>query len=418
MFTWNRHRSGLRGSLITALDIGSSKVCCLIAQLQGGTSFKIIGVGHQLSSGIKAGVITNMEEVITSIVNAVHTAEKMAGVTIQDVIISINGAYLKSIHFAVDMNVSGHPIDDADIRRALFQARAAKGDPTFQALHTLPIGYTLDGSKGIKDPRGMYGSRLRVLIHTLLSKSNALHNLTTCVARSHLGIAGTVASPYASGLACLVEDERELGAVLIDMGGSTTSFAVFHEGQLRYADCIPIGGSHVTMDIAHCFSTPLMHAERLKTLYGSATASVADDREMIMVPLVGENRGEGINQMPRSALVSVIKPRIEEIFEQVRDRLLKTKAGSFLGNRVVLTGGGSQLAGVREIASLILGKNVRLGKPLTHSSVGVPQDPSFATCIGLLSYGQMEHRVYLNTLPQSPSKRIFKSLRTVLKEVW
>jgi cell division protein FtsA len=418
MLAWNRHRSSLRGGLIAALDVGSSKVCCLIAQLQGGTSFKILGIGQQLSNGIKAGVVINMEEVITSIVNAVHTAEKMAGVTIQDVIISINGSHLKSVNLAVEMNVSGHPIDDGDIRRALFQAKGAKEDPSFQSLHMVPIGYALDGAKGIKDPRGMFGNRLRVSIHTLLSKTSALHNLSTCVARSHLGVAGTVASAYASGLACLVEDERELGAVLIDMGGSTTSFAVFHEGQLRYTECIPIGGSHVTMDIAHCFSTPLIHAERLKTLYGSATVSVTDDREMIMVPLVGESRGEGANQMPRSALVSVIKPRIEEIFEQVRDRLLKAKAGSFLGNRVVLTGGASQLAGVRELAALILGKNIRLGKPLALSSSGVPQDPSFATCVGLLSYGQMGHAAHLSTLPQSRSKRIFSSLRTVLKEVW
>lgn len=418
MLNWRRHHSRMRGGIVAALDVGSSKVCCVIAQVRGGNSFEILGIGHQISSGIKSGIVIDMEAVITSIVNAVHTAEKMAGVTIRDVIVSVNGIHLKSVNFAVEMNVSGHPIDDADIRRALFQAKGAKQGADFQVLHTIPTGYALDGAKGIKDPRGMYGDRLRVSIHTLLSKSSSLYNLSTCVARSHLEVVGSVAAPYASGLACLVEDERDLGVILIDMGGSTTSFAIFYEGQLRHTECIPVGGAHVTMDIARGFSTTLPHAERLKTLYGSAMASVSDDREMIIVPLVGEGRGEGTNQMPRSALVSIIKPRIEETFEYVRDRLLKVGVDPSIGRRVVLTGGASQLAGVREVASMILGKNVRLGRPLSLVSSEFSQDPSFSTCIGLLSYGQAEYLAYLSASPQSSSRRILGRMGSFLKQIW
>ncbi len=418
MLEWGRHHSRTRGGLIAALDVGSSKVCCAIAHVPGKDTFEILGIGLQLSSGVKAGVVIDMEEVITSIVNAVHTAEKMAGVTLRDIIVSVNGPHLKSVNLAIEMNVSGHPIDDMDVRRILMQAKSAQGDPSFQALHTIPTGYALDGAKGIRDPRGMYGNRLCVSIYNLFSKTSPLYNLSTCVGRSHLEVANLVAAPYASGLATLVEDEMELGVVLIDMGGSTTSFAIFHEGQLRHVECIPIGGGHITTDIARGFSTTLTNAERLKTLYGSAIPSAADDREMINVPLVGERRAEGINQVPRSALVSIIKPRIEEIFEHIRDRLLKAGIDKFSSQRGVLTGGASQLSGVREIASMMLGKNFRLGKPLHSPSSELFQDPSYATCIGLLCYGQIEHLTYLQAFPQTRSKKILSQMGSFFRQIW
>lgn len=418
MWSWGNYPSRMRGGLIAALDVGSSKVCCAIAQMQTRGSFEVLGFAQQLSSGVKSGVIIDMEEVITSIVNAVHGAEKMAGVTIREAMVSVNGAHLKSVNFAVELNVSGHPIDAMDIHKVLSQAKVIREDPSLQVLHTFPTGYTLDGAKGIRDPRRMSGDRLSVSIHTLFGKPNPLYNVSTCVARSHLDVIGLVAAPYASGLACLVEDEMELGVILIDMGGSTTSFAVFHEGQLRYTECIPLGGSHVTMDIARCFSTTLTNAERLKTLYGSAIHSVSDDREMIIVPLVGERRGEGTNQMPKSSLVAVIKPRIEEIFELVRERLKNAGVDPFLGRRVVLTGGASQLAGVREVASMILGKNIRLGKPIHLMSHELSQNPSFSTCAGLLSYGEIEHMAYLQTRPRSPSKRVAAQVVSLFKKIW
>lgn len=418
MLTWNRRRSPLRGGIIAGLDIGSSKVCCVIAQIRGENAFDILGVGHQLSTGIKSGTVVNMDEVVTSIVNAVHTAEKMADHTIRDVFISVNGSHLKSLNFAIEMNVSGHGIDDEDIRRALFQTKDIKGQEDRQILHNIPTGYALDGTKGIRDPRGMYGEKLRVAVHTVLVKPGVLYNLSTCVAKSHLEITGTIAAPYASGLACLVEDERELGAIVIDMGGGSTSFAVFYEGQLHHTGCIPVGGNHVTMDIARCFLTTLSHAERLKTLHGSAVASVSDERETLSVPVVGATRGEGTNQVSRSALVAIIRPRIEEIFEHIQKRLIKAGIDPSRERRIVLTGGASQLAGVREVASLFLGKNIRLGRPLSLGSADVAQNASFSTCMGLLSYAQAEYFSYLQTAPQGWLRWGWGKAKSFTKPAW
>lgn len=413
-----RGKSLKKSGLIAALDIGSSKVSCAIAEIQGNGDFEIIGFSSQLSGGIKAGVVIDMEEAITAIVNAVHAAEKMAGITVKDIIVSINGTHLKSAKFTVEMDVSGHPIDEADTRRVLTQAKAYQTNSDLQLLHMVPTGYILDGVKGIKDPRGMHGEQLRVSIYGLFSKAGPLQNLSSCVVRSHLQVSSLVAAPYASGLSCLVEDEMDLGSLVIDMGGSTTSFSIFYDGQLRYADCIPIGGNAITMDIASGFSTTLSNAERLKNLFGSAMSSVSDDREMITVPLVGENRGESINQMPRSSLVAIIKPRVEEIFELVHKRLTKLELNYYTGGRVILTGGASQLTGVKEAASLVLGKNVRLGKPLNLKASEVSQDPSFACCAGLLSYGQAQHHAYLHTIPQVNPLKAIDKISSLFRQIW
>lgn len=412
--THPRKKSGI----IAALDVGSSKVSCAIAEIKGSGDFEILGFSSQLAGGIKAGVVIDMEEAITSIVNAVHSAEKMAGITVKDIIVSVNGTHLKSAKFMVEMDVSGHPIDEADTRRVLTQAKACQTNQDLQLLHMVPTGYSLDGVKGIRDPRGMHGDKLRVSIYGLFSKAGPLQNLSTCVMRSHLQISSLVAAPYASGLSCLVEDEMDLGALVIDMGGSTTSLAIFHDGQLRYADCIPVGGAAITMDIASCFSTTLSNAERLKNLFGSAMPSVSDDREMISVPLVGENRGESMNQMPRSALVAIIKPRVEEIFEMVRACLEKSGLDHVTGGRVILTGGGSQLTGIKEVASMVLGKNVRLGKPLNLKNSEVSQDPSLSACAGLLSYGQAQHYAFLQSFPQIKSFKIFEKMGSLIRQIW
>jgi cell division protein FtsA len=214
-----------------------------------------------------------------------------------------------------------------------------------------------------------------------------VRNLSTVIHRCHLDIEAHVVSAYASGLACLVDDERDLGVTCIDMGGGTTTLAVFQGGQLVYTDTIPVGGVHVTNDIARGLSTPLIHAERMKTLYGSALPSPSDDREILKVPLVGEDEDGTTNQVPRSMLVQIIQPRLEETFELVRSRL---EAGGFdklAGRRVVLTGGATQMQGVRDLAAMVLDKQVRLGRPV--GIVGLPEatsGPAFATCAGLLRY--------------------------------
>jgi cell division protein FtsA len=233
----------------------------------------------------------------------------------------------------------------------------------------------------------MFGEHLGVDVHIITANSGAVRNLNSCIQRCHLDVAGFVVSPYAAGLSSLVEDEMELGVTVIDMGGGTTTIAVFFEGNVIYTDVVPIGGNHVTNDIARGLSTPINHAERMKTLYGHTMIAPTDEREMIDVPQVGENDEERSHQVPRSLLVGIIQPRMEETFELVRSRLEACGMDKVAGRRVVLAGGASQLAGAREQGTLILDKQVRIGRPNRVAGLAeATGGPAYATCAGLLIY--------------------------------
>jgi len=374
-----------RGGVVAALDVGSTKVCCFIARLEDQGNVRVVGVGHQLAAGVRAGAIIDMEAAETSIGAAVHAAEQMAGETIRDVVVNVSGGYPVSHTFNAEVSVPGQEVTDSDVRRALAHARALQVGAESTLIHALPVGFSLDGNRGIRDPKGMYGDRLAVHVHVITAAAGAVRNLQTCVARCHLDIESMVVSPYASALATLVEDEMELGVACIDMGGGTTTISVFFEGQMVWTDCIPVGGSHVTNDIARGLTTPVVHAERMKTLYGSAMASAADEREMIDVPQVGEEERASGNHVPKSLLVRIIQPRLEEIFELVRSRLEQSGFAKLAGRRVVLTGGASQLPGTRELAQLILDKQVRLGRPTRIGGLADANGgPAFSTAAGLL----------------------------------
>jgi cell division protein FtsA len=378
-------KSANRTGLITALDVGTTKVACFIARPLENGAAEVIGVGHQVSKGIKNGNIVDMVAVEDSIRTTVEAAEQMAGENVRDVVLCVSGGVPKSKLISFDVAISGHEISDVDLKRAL--------DPTWlysqqvddrQIIHTVPVAYSIDGNPGVKDPRGMYGEKLGVNMHVITASAGALRNITACVNRCHLDVESQVVAPYAAGLACLVEDEKELGVISIDMGGGTTDISVFFDGEVVYTDSVPLGGNHVTNDIARGLSTPVAYAERMKTLYGSAVPSPSDDQEVIKVPLVGEEN-DGENQISRSMLVGIIRPRIEEIYELVREKLEPTgfeKAGA---RRVVLTGGASQLTGVRELAAEMMDKQVRLGRPnyvkgLAESVNG----PAFSAPAGLI----------------------------------
>ena len=271
-------KKAAHGGVIAALDVGSSKVCCLIARADDPSAIKIIGIGHQSSQGVRAGTIVNMEDAEAAIGNAVHAAEQMAGVTIRDIFVNISGGHPSSQMVGVEVAVLDQEITEIDLRRALAQGRAQHRIPENEVIHAIPVSYSLDGNRGIKDPRGMFGDRLGVDMHVVTAAAGAVRNLTNCVSRCHLEIKALVVSSYASGLATLVEDEMDLGVTVIDMGASTTSISVFFDGHVVYTDSIAIGGSHVTNDIARGLSTPLVHAERMKTLYGNCLATPADER--------------------------------------------------------------------------------------------------------------------------------------------
>ncbi len=385
-------KSLVRGGTAAALDIGSSKVCCFIARVDDDGRPQVIGIGQQASRGIKGGAIVDMDLAETSVLNAVHAAEQMAGTTIDRVVVNLSGGYPASSTVGVEVSLNGHEVGEADLRRAVAyghqtQLQRQHDDQGRQMIHSIPTGYSIDGSRGIRDPRGMFGEQLGVHMHIITASSGAVRNVSTCIQRCHLEPAAFVVSPYASGLACLVEDEMELGVTVIDMGGGTTTIAVFYENNVIFTDVIPVGGSHVTSDIARGLSTPLAHSERMKTLYGHVIAAPTDERELIDVPQVGEDENSQSQQIPRSLLVGIIQPRVEETLELVRSRLELSGFDKIAGRRVVLTGGACQLPGTRELASTVLDKQVRLGRPthvggLAEATAG----PAYATCAGLLNY--------------------------------
>jgi cell division protein FtsA len=394
-----------QGDVFAALDVGSSKIACFIARANGDGPPRVIGIGHQLSEGMRHGSITNMDALQQSISAAVTTAEEMAGENIERVTVNIVGSQLLSQTVDLELPLNGREVTDGDLHRVITQGQTlALEESQGQALeliHTLPVHYAIDNQKGIRDPIGMTGSTLHTQLHLVSSAFGPARTLVAAIARCHLEVEKLVAAPYASGLACLVEDEMDLGCLVIDMGSGTTSIGVFFDGNVVYVDGIPVGGAHVTNDIARGLTTSLAHAERLKTLYGNAIPSSMDEREIIDVPLIGEEAPENANHLPKSHLIRIIQPRLEEIFELVRSRMEKSGFQEAAGRRVVLTGGASQLPGVRELAQRVLDKQVRLGRPLrvarplspnsksgSASFTGLAEatsGPAFSTTAGLLA---------------------------------
>lgn len=415
-----------RNTHIAALDVGTTKVACFIAQVgdrrgEGGDGpdFQVVGVGHHRSRGMRNGQVANLDEAEASVRAAVDAAEQMANVRIDSVFVNVSCGAPRSTRVEVELAVSGHQIRDTDVRRVLDQGSAMYDADDRELIHCIPTGYSIDGGNGIIDPRGMYGDRLGVNIHLVTAAIGPARNLTTVIERCHLDIEDRIVSPYAAGLACLVEDEKELGVTVIDMGGGTTSIAVFIESQVVFVETIPIGGNHVTNDVAKGLSTPVAKAERLKTVYGSVMQTPADAREMLKVPLVGEEDEASANEVPKSMLVQIVQPRLEETFELVRSHLEASGFAKMAGRRVVLTGGGSQLEGVRDLAELVLDRQVRLGRPKFIR--GLPESvsgPAFATVGGLLRYGLREHvtRPDLAAMAAARRKRGASRLGQWLKE--
>ncbi len=397
-FNGRRYRGWNRGEVVAALDVGSTKVVCFIARLSDDGRPEIVGIGHQASHGIRSGGVVDMESASRAVAHAVNSAEQMADARVRSVIACISGGYPASQTIGVELSIAGHEVGDADLRRALRAHHQAEIPPDCEVLHAIPVSYSLDGHRGVRDPRGMVGERLGVELHVVTAASGAIRNLASCIGRCHLEVDAFVLGPYASGLACLVDDERELGCTVLDMGGGTTGISVFFDGNMVFSDCLPVGGSHVTSDIARGLTTPISHAERIKTLFGAAVANIADEREIIDVPQIGEDEPARANHVPKSLLTGIIQPRLEEIFEMVRGRLHDAGVSGIAGRRVVLTGGASQIQGIREMAQQILDKQVRMGRPMPLQGMAEATcGPAFSGVAGLLTYA-IRHRTDLTQL--------------------
>jgi cell division protein FtsA len=392
--------SGRRSGVITVLDIGSSKICCVIARLQpcqdsrllpGRThQIQVLGIGHQKSRGVKSGVIVDLDRAEHAVRLAVDAAERMAGLTVESLFVNLSAGRMKSEPLSATIRLGGHEADNSDISQVLGAGSRQALKAERQVVHSLPVGFSLDGERGIRDPRGMIGDTLGVDMHVLTADAAPLRNLELCINRAHLSVERMVATPYASGLAALVEDEADMGAACIDLGGGVTTLSIFANGKFVHAATLPIGGGHVTGDLARGLSTRSEHAERLKVMHGSALPGGGDERDMVTIqPIAGDDPDQQI-QIPRAAMNRIIRARVEETFEMVRDRISHSGLAGTIGKRVVLTGGASQLAGLPETARRILGRNVRIGRPLGVS--GLPEaakGPAFATVVGLMIYPQV-----------------------------
>ena len=396
-----RARQGVFG----VLDIGSTKVVCLIARIEGDGTPRALGFGWQKSRGVKAGSIVDMEEAERSIRAAVASAEEMADTLLKGVIVNLSCGQPESRAHNILWQVGGRAVTMADLGAVMTEGVRRTHAEGREAVHSFPLGFTVDATGGVDDPRGMVCDTLGARLHVLDAASHALFNLGQCLHRCELEVEEMVASPFAAGLATLVDDERELGAVCVDMGGGTTSLAAFAEGRLMHTAQLPVGGWQVTNDLARVLSTPITHAERLKTMHGSVLESAEDRGEMLPVPMVGEDDDQ-IARVPREMIVKIIRPRLEESFELLRDRLDGSGLPAELRRRIVLTGGASQLNGVRELAGRILGRDVtvRLGRPrLVRGLPETASGPGFASAIGLLAWAAGEGKPLLDVAPASIS---------------
>lgn len=396
----NRHKAPLNGSsraavkpgIYAALDIGTTKVSCFIgkreqSKMGGPLPVRVIGIGHHPSHGIRAGAVIDMDLAEQAIRAAVESAERMAGVTLRQVVVNLAAGGPTSHAINVEVGLKGREITEQDLNTGFTHGQANFSGNGRQIIHSVPVGFSIDGSRGVRDPLGMFGDDLGIDMNVITAAPGPIRNLVVCVERCHLDVSRLVLSPYASGLACLVEDELDLGVTCVDMGGGTTSLAVYSDGALQYASVVPVGGEAVTKDIAQGLSTPFEHAERMKTLYGSALGGTGDVKELIRVPQVGDEGEENHTTIPKAMLTKIIRPRVEETLEHVRDQLKSSGYGEMGGRRMVLTGGASQLTGVRELATRVLEKQVRHGQPIKLTGLAdATRGPAFSTCAGLLAF--------------------------------
>ena len=387
-----------RANVIAALDLGASKITCLLmtpeGQRQADRTVRVSGVAPLQSAGLRSGLIVDMDQAAYAIGRAVERAERQAGVAVSGVTVSTAAGQLASHRVAVSVSLGAHPINNADLSRAISAALAEARYAGRSVIHTLPIRWSVDELVGIQDPRNMIGKALGLEMLVVTMAESAFMTLRQCVELAHLNFEGVIAAPYAAGLAALEDDEMDLGCICIDMGGGSTSVAVFGGGTLLHVDSLHVGGSHVTADLARGLQTTTAGAERIKVLHGSAIASTHEDRETIECPPRGNDRSMGNIVVPRTLLKSIIAARVEETFELLRERLNASGAPIEPSANIVLTGGASELAGVREVAERVFDRQVRLGRPRRAPHLAdVATGPGFCAAVGVLQravYGPRE----------------------------
>ena len=377
-----------RENLITALDIGSWKVSALIAERSEDGSLSVLGTGQRESRGVRRGYIADMDMTEKAVREAVEQAERIAGINIEDVWVSFSAGGLVSDIASVEVELGGHRIEQEDIDELLAAGRSSIDPEGRMVLHAQPTLYTLDGLKGVKKPLGLHADTLGVDIHVVAADGSPVRNLDLCVRSAHLEVKSIVASPVATGMACLSDEERELGVALVEIGAGVTNVSLFAGGLLVGLTSIPFGSADITDDIASAFGTRRNQAERMKCFYGSATTSPRDNHDMIEVaPLSTDEEPGETARITRAALIAVIRQRLEHLMGEVQTALKELGFTGPVGRQVVLTGGGAELKGLADYAQGMLGRAVRIGRP--RNIAGLPDahsGPGFATLAGLIHY--------------------------------
>lgn len=390
-------------SIVAVLDIGSSKVSCCIADIN--KNINIISVGYCICTGVKSGIIIDMESVEKSIVRAVEMAEKSANLRVKSVYVNISGKNIKSRIVRASMDIGEKLVTQEDIERLLssFEMEASEDE----IIHVIPMSFNIDSMQGIKDPIGMLATKIEAVINVVTAPKIQLNNLILCVAKYHLEPIGVVASSYASGL-CMYDENNSHLQIIIDFGAETTSISFFYDGMFCGCETINIGGKHITNDIAYGVNVSFTIAERIKNLHGAAFVSIDDMRDTIFIPEMEDDTVIELQQLPKSTLNNIIKARAEEIIKAVKKKIDTSNfRKDFKSSSIIITGGGSQLTGMRELASIILGKKVKIKKLASVTEKDLPIGADFATTFGMIRFAQKDSmKISSNESKNSMFKKI------------
>src|SRR6516225_5057567 len=390
-----------RTALVASLDIGTSKIACMIARLKPcppkdalrgrSHAVELIGYSQIQSRGVKAGAVVDLAECEQAVRQAVSLAERMAKVRVESVLLSVWGGRPIGQLIEAAADIKGGAVSPADVSRVTSTGMHHASGEGRTVLHALPVGYALDGVKGIRDPRGMVARQFGIDMNVVTAEATVARNLMLVVERCHLSVEAMAASPYVAGLSVLTDDEADLGAAVVEMGAGTTTIAVYSGGRFVHAAGFAVGGQHITMDLARGLSATIADAERIKTLYGTVITGGSDSRELMSVPTAGDE--QDLPQIvSRATIANIVKHRAEEVFEMVRDRLKDSPFAAEPKGRVVLSGGASQLTGLVELGTQILGRPVRVGRPLGFGRLpNEAKNAAFAVPAGLLVYPQYVH---------------------------
>ena len=394
------------GPVIVGIDVGTTKVCTLLAREEGVGNLRILGVGIEPSQGIKKGTVVDMTAAAQSIARSVEKAERTSGLEINSALVSLAGSHVSSVNSKGVVGITGRTVDQEDIHRAVEAARAVAIPHNREVIHVIQRGFTVDGQEGIRSPLGMHGYRMEVETHIITAAGATVENLRQCVASCGVEVSQFVLNPLASAEVVLTETERQMGCVVCDMGGGTTDIAIFIDGDVWHTSVLAVGGNHITSDIAHGLRLPVSQAEEIKLQHGYALRSeIAPDEYFVIKPF-GEEQPVQIN---RQELAHIIEARVEEIFSLVVQEIKRSGYDGLLPAGMVLTGGSSALPGIRSLASRVMGVPVRLAEP--ENLVGMVDKlsgPAYSTSVGLLRWALLMSEI----VPQARSRRSAAAMQT------